>query len=144
MPRENVEIVLSGYEAVERRDYDRGLELLADDVLWDMTGLGIPDLAKVYRGHDGIREFWTSWLAAWEAIEFKPLAVEDHGDHVIVEVQQRNRGRASGVAVDFHYFQAFTVRNGQITASYVAETKGESTRAPGLREGERRPAGLSE
>lgn len=42
---------------------------------------------------------------------------------MIVEVKQRNRGRASGVAVDFHYFQTFTVRDGKVTASAMAETR---------------------
>jgi ketosteroid isomerase-like protein len=134
MSRENVEIVMSGYDAVQRRDYESGFTLLDENVLWDMSGLGMPDLAKVYRGHDGIREFWTSWLAAWETIEFKTPAVEDHGDHVIVEVERRNRGRASGVTVDFHYFQAFTVRSGKITASYMAETRAGGLEAVGLSE----------
>jgi hypothetical protein len=31
----------------------------------------LPDMAKLYRGHDGIREFWMKWLAAREMIEFR-------------------------------------------------------------------------
>jgi ketosteroid isomerase-like protein len=91
-------------------------------------------MAKVYRGHDGIREFWGSWLAAWETVEFKALEAEDHGDHVIVEVEQRNRGRGSGVAVDFHYFQVSTVRKGKVTASRMYETRDEALEALGLSE----------
>src|SRR5262249_39457962 len=34
-----------------------------------------------------------------------------------------NRGRASGVAVDFHYFQVTTVRNGKVTSSYMTDTR---------------------
>ena len=95
MSRENVEVVMSTYAAVQQAEYESGFEVLDEEILWDMSGLGLPDLGKVYRGHDGIREFWTSWLAAWEMIEFKTLDVDDQGEHVIVEVQQRNRGRAS-------------------------------------------------
>jgi ketosteroid isomerase-like protein len=121
--RSNVEIVAVAYDAVQSRDYESGMELLDEDLLWDMSGLGMPDLAKVYRGHDGIRQFWTDWLAAWESIEFKTRVVEDDRAHVIVEVRQCNRGRGSGVPVDFDYFQAFTVRDGKITASCAAETR---------------------
>ena len=53
---------------------------------------------------------------------------------VIVEVEQRNRGRASGVAVDFHYFQVSTVRNRKVTASYMAETRAQALEAAGLSE----------
>jgi ketosteroid isomerase-like protein len=91
-------------------------------------------MAKLYRGHDGIREFWTKWLAAWEAIEFKSLRAEDHGDHVIVEVEQRNRGRASGVAVDIHYFQVYAIRKGKVTASYMTETRDKALEAAGQSE----------
>ncbi|MEA2473230.1 MAG: hypothetical protein QOE06_1145 [Thermoleophilaceae bacterium] len=134
MSRENVEIVMSLYDAVQRQDYESPFEVIDEDILWDMSGFGLPDLAKVYRGHDGIREFWVGWLSAWEMIEFTALAAEDHGNHVIVEVKQRNRGRGSGVEVDFHYFQASTVRNGKVTASVMAETRAEALEAVGLAE----------
>jgi ketosteroid isomerase-like protein len=132
MSQGNVEIVMSGYDAVQRGDYESPFDVVDEDILWDMSGFGLPDLAKTYRGHDGLREFWVAWLAAWETIEFKTPAVEDHGDHVIVEVQQRNLGRGSGIPVDFHYFQAFTVREGKITASYMAETRTKALEAVGL------------
>src|SRR5437016_4647811 len=126
MSQENVDLVLSLYDAVQRSDYESPLEMTDDDVLWDVSRLGLPDMAKVYRGRDGVREFWGSWLAAWETVEFKALGAEDHGDHVIVEVEQRNRGRGRGVAVDFHYFQVSTIRNEKLTASYMAETRDEA------------------
>ena len=132
MSQENVEIVRRAYDAAQGRVPEAGLMLLDENIVWDMTGLGMPDLAKVYRGHQGIREFWTGWLAAWETIEFKALDVEARDDHVIVEVQQRNLGRASGVTVDFHYFQTFTVRNGKITASHMAHTRPKALEAVGL------------
>jgi ketosteroid isomerase-like protein len=67
-------------------------------------------------------------------IEFKALAAEDHGDHVIVKVEQHNRGRASGADVDFHYWQTFTIRGGKITASYMAQTRLAALEAVRLRE----------
>ena len=134
MSQENVATVMSAYKAVQQKDYDSGLSLLDENIVWDMSDLGMPDLAKAYRGHEGIQEFWTGWLAAWETIEFNLLSVEDRADHVIVEVQQRNRGRASGVMVNFHYFQTFTVRNGKITASFMADTRAKALEAVGLRD----------
>ena len=132
MSRENVDIVMSLYDAVARRDYELPFELCDQAIVWDMAEFGLPDLARVYRGHDGLREFWLAWLDAWETIEFKALAADDHGDHVVsVEVEQRNIGRGSGVAVDFRYFQAFTVRDGKVTASSVADTRAEALEAVG-------------
>ena|SRR5215207_2484189 len=134
MSEENVELVLSLYDAAQRRDYESPFDVLDENVVWNMSGFALPDMARVYRGHHGIREFWTKWLAAWETIEFRSLRAEDHGEHVIVEVEQRNRGRASGVAVDFHYFQVTTVREGKVTASYMGETRKKALEAAGLSE----------
>src|SRR6266511_4495639 len=105
MSHENVDLVISLYDDVQQRDYESPLERLDENVLWDTTRFGLPDLANVYRGHEELRGFWLGWLAAWETIEFPTLTTEDLADHVRVEVTQRNRGRGSGVAVDFAYFQ---------------------------------------
>ncbi len=48
---------------------------------------------------------------------------------MIVEVEQRNIGRASGAVVDFHYFQAWAVRDGLVTGCYAAPTRGDALRA---------------
>ena len=110
MSQENVEIVLAAFAAVQAGDYERCFELLDEDIVWDMSGLELSDLAKVYRGHDGgHRESWTAWLRPWASLEFTSLVPKDHGDHVLIEIHQRNRGRNSGIDVDFHYFQVYTV-----------------------------------
>ena len=132
MSQENVEIVMSLYPVAQRRESP--FAVVDEKFIWDMSGFGLPGAAKVYRGHNGIREFWGDWLVAWETTEVKVLSAEDHGDHVIVEVERRSRGRTSGVAVDFHYFQAFTVRGGRVMACYTAETRAEALEAVGLSE----------
>ncbi len=55
------------------------------------------------------------------------------GDHVLVEVTQRNRGRGSGVAVDFHYFQLYRISEGKVTACYSAATREEALEAAGVK-----------
>ena len=134
MSQENVGILLAAFGAVQGGEYDLSFQLLDEQVVWDMSGFELPDVAKVYRGHDGIREFWTAWLNAWQSLEFVKVVPEDHGDHVIVEVHQRNRGRGSGVDIDFHYFQTFTFRDGKIIASRMASTRAEALEAVGLAE----------
>jgi len=129
MSKENVELVLSLYRTGEERDFITGLEGFSRHVVWDMRGFGMPDLARVYRGIGELTEFWIDWLDAWESIEFTSLDAEDHGDHVIVAVKQHNRGRESGVDVEFEYFQTWTIRDGKVTASTMAETRADALRA---------------
>ena len=134
MSRENVDLVVSIYGAVERRDYELPFEVADENILWDMSGMRLPDVARVYRGHDGLREFWASWLQAWDTIEFRSLSPEDLGDHVLVEVRQRNVGRGSGIPIDFHYFQIFTVENGKVVACRVEPTRAGALALVGLSE----------
>ena len=49
MSRQNVEVVRSVYDAVQRRDYESRFELCDEDTLWDMSSFGLPDVAKAYR-----------------------------------------------------------------------------------------------
>jgi ketosteroid isomerase-like protein len=133
MSRENVELALSLYRAGERQDAS-AFASLDEKVHWDMRGLGMPDLARVYRGRSEVARFWADWLAAWENIEFLELRPEDRGEHVIVEVLQRVRGRVSGAEVKFHYWQTFSFRDGSLTASHLADTRSDALEAVELRE----------
>jgi ketosteroid isomerase-like protein len=133
MSQENVDLVISLYDAVQHRDYESPLERLDENVLWDTRRFGLPDLANLYRGHKELRGFWLGWLVAWETIEFPILTTEDLGDHVLVEANQRNRGRGSGVAVDFHYFQLYRIRDGKVMACYSAATREEALEAAGVK-----------
>ncbi len=72
MSQENVELVMSMYDAVQRRDYESPFEVWDENAVWDMSGFGLPDMAKLYRGHDGIRAFWRAWLAAWRRLSSSP------------------------------------------------------------------------
>ena len=128
---DSLALVMPLYDAVERGDNEAPLRAFAPDVVWDMRGLGLPDLARVYHGHEGLAEFWTAWLTSWKSLAFTRLKPVQLGDDLLVEVEQRNTGRASGAAVDFHYFQAWSVRDGKVRACCAAPTREEALRALG-------------
>lgn len=124
MSQQNVDLVVSLYRAMEQGEYGTVASSTDEDVVWDMTGFGLPgELGKVCHGLAEATAFWVEWLGAWEELEFTSVAPEDHGEHVIIEVHQRVRGRASGVDVEMHYWQAFILRDGKVTASLMAPTR---------------------
>ena len=132
MSEENVRIVMSLYDMFRRGDNESPFALYDEEIVWDMD-LAIPDLAAVYRGHDGIREFWRSWLTAWERIEFETVEVtEPADDAVLVEIQQRARGRSSGAEADYRWFQVWRLRDGKVIASHGRRTREEALGAAGL------------
>jgi len=114
---ENVEIVRGLYQCFKRRDNETPFDYYADDVEWDARGAQIPGLDQVYRGHDGIRQFWRQWLEAWEEIDFvtdEPEVLDD--GRVRVLVRQRNRGHGSGIWLDHPaYHHLWSLAGGKVT-----------------------------
>jgi ketosteroid isomerase-like protein len=114
---ENVEIVRRLYEVFRTRDNDAAFELMDPKIEWDGRESFIPGLDKVYRGHNGVAEFWREWLDAWEEIDFdvsEPVELSD-GRVIATITRQRNRGRGTGIWVDqAPYQQLWTIRDGKV------------------------------
>jgi len=118
LSRENVEIVRALAEAFQRRDHESAFELYDHEIEWDSTGVGdlLPDIAGVYRGHDGVRRYWRRWLSAWKDLEFEIDDIRAAGDDVVLLVRrQRQWGRHSGIATEIPpYGLVFTLREGKV------------------------------
>src|SRR6478609_3993713 len=82
MSQENVELVQHGIDAWNRRDWNGGLVNMSPDIVWRTSGV-VPDLKKVYTGHDGVLEFWHNWAESWDTIQIVPEEMRDLGDHVL-------------------------------------------------------------
>ena len=92
----------------------------------------MPDIGGVYRGKNEVRQFWREWLAAWETIEFEYELV-DAGDSVVVLLDQRMRGRSTGIEVPFgKYAQVWTLRDGLLVHWEAYASQSEALEAAGL------------
>jgi ketosteroid isomerase-like protein len=65
MSRENVDRVDRAYDAFNRRDLDAFLAFMDPEVEL-MTRFMELEGDPYYRGHDGVRRFWTQFLSAWD------------------------------------------------------------------------------
>jgi ketosteroid isomerase-like protein len=133
MSQENVEIVLAGFAAYNRRDLDAILEYWAPDGVLDWSnsrGLG----AGIYRGHDEIRAFAEGFLATWDEVRIEIVdAVEVRDGLVITENVAYMRGR-DGIEVQARSAWLITVRDGKETSLTLYQTKQEALEAAGLSE----------
>jgi ketosteroid isomerase-like protein len=122
--QENVELVRAALVAYQNPDMismlasgELDLQLVDPDVEWDASRLRemIPDLAGVYRGHDGVRMYWRRWFEAWSHLEFD-FELRDAGDEVVALIQdQRQWGRHTGICTELPpYAQVFTLRDGKL------------------------------
>jgi ketosteroid isomerase-like protein len=85
--------------------------------------------ARVCRGHDQVREYVEDWLGTFESLH---LALEDPtevGERVVVTVNGRGRGRASGLELDNRFCQVWTVRDGMALAMEEHPTRDQALAA---------------
>lgn len=120
MSEENVELwrasiqdFRAGHNELDReRTLTKMAELWDPEIEWDATEAAAPGIGGMYRGIEAVKGFWREWLAAWEIVEFEYELV-DAGDQVILLLDQRMRGRSTGIEVSFgEYAQVATFRNG--------------------------------
>ena len=95
-----------------------------------------PDQASVVRGPDAIREVAELWASAFDEFSADIEEYIDAGDFVICAVRWHGEGKASGVALDQHQFDACSSFE---AAQIVKGTMGFKTEAEALE-----AAGLSE
>jgi len=129
MSQENVETCRRALDAFMRRDNETALALYDPDV--ELHG-EIDD--RVYRGLDGVREFFRDWLSTWESFESEAEEWIDSGDTVIVIVHDRARGRHSGVEVDRRRAHVWTLRDGKLFRLRILPTKAAALESVGLSE----------
>ena len=137
MSKENVEVVRDLLEAFASRDHDRAFAFYDPDIEWDASKQGlIVDAIGVYRGHDGVREYWREWLSAWKDIEFEVEGILDGGDDVVALIRnQRQWGRHSGIETEVPpYGLVFTFRETKVIRWCAYPDRETALEAAGLSE----------
>ncbi len=132
MSKENVEVVRRGYEHFSATE-DFRPEIFDPDFVWDMSTFPWPE-QQVYPGIEGAREFMAGWLDAWEDWRIEVEELVDAGDDVVAIVRQRGRSKATGLSVDMHFAQLWTLRDGKQLRMRMYADPDDALRAAGLRE----------
>jgi ketosteroid isomerase-like protein len=96
---ENLQVVKNGFAAFGRGDIPGLLSLMADDVVWDIPGDGLP-LAGSYRGREGVARFFQKLGVEWEILDFQPREFLADGDRVLVVGWERVRVKETGRGAD--------------------------------------------
>jgi ketosteroid isomerase-like protein len=137
MSEENVEVVRRVYDAVARGDTATVLALYHPEVEFDFSRspqgrLGL--MKRVYRGHQGVRDWVRDRYEEWDTIEDDLEELIDAGEHVISVVTHRGRGRASGVLVDMSGAGVWSIREGKVVRAVWFHTREAALEAAGLSE----------
>ena len=74
------------------------------------------------------------WLDTWEDWEIELEQLVDAGDDVVAVVRQRGRSKATGLPVDMHFAQRWTLRDGMQIRMRMYANPQEALEAAGLRQ----------
>src|SRR5215207_4147723 len=130
MSRENVEVVRAIYRSWARGDFS--------SVAWADPDIGFvlsgPDW-RVHRGLRGMGRAWGEWLQAWDEFRVEPREFIDVDDAVLVLIEFRGRGKASGVPVEsITGANVFWFRNRKVVRLIMHTDRPNGLEAAGLRE----------
>ncbi len=132
MSEENVQLVRDGYEAWNRGDLDWQLEHITPDYEFETARL-FPDTEAVYRGREGLTQFWNSFREPWETLLIEVERIEPIGDNqVLALISFQGRGR-DGVEVSLRFGNLFTIENGRASRLVSYPDWEEAREAAGLR-----------
>ncbi len=107
------EVIRLAYEAWSSRDIDALLELVDPDAeARPILGANIG--SSVYRGKEGLREWFEDLHQEWETFETRVVGVEERGHCALLTIQVHARGRASGVVIEGELYHLVAFRDGLI------------------------------
>ncbi len=96
MSRENLDLCLLMDEAFTGRDLDAFLALMHDEVEIEPR---LVALEGDYRGHEGVRRWWSNLLGVLSDYAVEIEALEDLGDMTLARIRGAAHGAASSTPV---------------------------------------------
>jgi ketosteroid isomerase-like protein len=105
---DGVDFVAGVYAAINARDRAAIRALTGPDLVFATT-------VEAFRGPEALLEWMDDGDDAFDDFSVELLEVEELGEHVVVSMRQRGRGKASGAEVDDRITHVWTLRDGQAT-----------------------------
>ena len=128
MSQENVEIVRRAWQA---SDVESLFAFYDQAIVWESH---YGPISGVYRGHEGVRQFFREWTEPLETFHARAETFIDAGESVVVGALISARGKASGVEGEMPQGMVYKLRNGLVTRVDLFESKDKALEAVGLSE----------
>jgi ketosteroid isomerase-like protein len=113
----DIEVVRAAFEAFTERDVERVLQHAHTDIeLRPVTG-DVAGRAEPYRGHDGVRQYFSDVATLWDELRIVPGEFRQDGDKILVTGRVSARSPARIVAGSTGWI--WRVANGLVTYARV-------------------------
>jgi ketosteroid isomerase-like protein len=123
---ENVEIVRRLWDSPETTG-----ETL--DPLVEVHDHDLPDATGVYVGYEGLSQWLSVWLEAWETYRVEAEQFVDAGDQVVAIIGLRAKGKGSGIEIERRDGMVYTMRERRVVRIDYYGSVDEALDAVGLR-----------
>lgn len=112
----NIEVFKAMLEACGRKDFDRGLYWLTEDVYCDWPYRPIPDMDEVMTGRETLKRFFIEGQKPFAGLNYRIDAIYElvDPDVLIAEYSSDSRHLATGVPYRNCYLGIFRFREGRI------------------------------
>ena len=113
MSQENVEVVRRFYDAWARKDFPGPVAELMDREIEYVNPAGAIE-PGVRRGRAAFSKAVEAVFDGWESWQVEPERFTAAGEHVVVVLRYRARGRGSGVVIEGRESALWTLRDGKV------------------------------
>ena len=111
----DIELIARTFRVLDSESYERALPYISDDFVME-TPADLASEPGVYRGPDGVRRWWESFLEAMDTVRLETLAVEDAGGgRAVVSFVIHARGQSSGIEAEQRAFALARTESGKIS-----------------------------
>ncbi len=131
MSQENGEVVRRAYDAWNRDDFDSARAILHPNVEWQSSGV-FPGFEPLYRGHDGVRDWWEALKAPWQWFVVHVERTVDAENTVLVATRFEAVGKDSGVKVDMPFANVWWLEDGLVVRFAAYSSWEQALEAVGL------------
>jgi ketosteroid isomerase-like protein len=129
---DDVEAIVEAFRMLDSDNYEQALERV-DDEFEMMTPAELASEPDAYRGPEGVRRWWESFLEVMEWVRLELEGVHPVDDQrVILEFVMHTRGRSSGIETDQRAVGFATARDGKLYRLAFFPDLGQARAAAGL------------
>ncbi|HEY0320268.1 MAG TPA: nuclear transport factor 2 family protein [Pyrinomonadaceae bacterium] len=113
--KENIEVVQKAYQSFKSGNIPALLNLLSDDVTWQLPEMENVPFGGLREGREQVAEFFATLGGSQESLSFEPREFVAQNDKVVGLGRYTWRARANGREYGGDWAHVFTVRDGRIT-----------------------------